>query len=338
MNIAATRLCVVFGVVQSGQFSLRNFKRNMCSDSSSAEWLSMMQALIPKLDPSLHKGEAGRIGVVGGSREYTGAPYFAAISALKVGCDLSHVFCMSEAAPVIKSYSPELIVHPILDSRNSVSDICQWLPRIHSLIVGPGLGREQTIFENTKEVILNARKMDIPIVIDADGLFYVTQYPDIVKGHRQITLTPNAMEFSRLYHSMVGTEIPADNEIASVVKVSSLLGNVTVVRKGKEDIISDGIKVLTCDHHGSYRRCGGQGDLLSGSMGTWTYWAHKAHKVGSLHPLLKEYGPSLCAGFAACWLTRECSRQAFAKYHRSTITSNMIDEIGPVMTAVEENL
>ncbi|KAF3825658.1 hypothetical protein GH733_006485 [Mirounga leonina] len=75
--------------------------------------LQLVRNIIPPQTSKKHKGQDGRIGVVGGCQEYTGAPYFAAISALK-GADLSHVFCTREAAPVIKSYSPELIVHPVL--------------------------------------------------------------------------------------------------------------------------------------------------------------------------------------------------------------------------------
>ncbi|MBV97263.1 ATP-dependent (S)-NAD(P)H-hydrate dehydratase, partial [Eschrichtius robustus] len=76
--------------------------------------LQLVRNVVPPLAAWQHKGQAGRIGVVGGCPEYTGAPYFAAISALKVGADLSHVFSTQDAAPVIKSYSPELIVHPVL--------------------------------------------------------------------------------------------------------------------------------------------------------------------------------------------------------------------------------
>ena len=47
---------------------------------------------------------------------FLGAPYYAAISSLKAGADLSHVYCLEAAASVIKSYSPELIVHPVLGS------------------------------------------------------------------------------------------------------------------------------------------------------------------------------------------------------------------------------
>ena len=67
---------------------------------------------------------------------YTGAPYFAAISALKAGADLVHVFCEREAGQVIKSYSPELIVHPVLDTEYVMEEIDQWLPRFHCVVIG----------------------------------------------------------------------------------------------------------------------------------------------------------------------------------------------------------
>lgn len=55
------------------------------SDMANDLWWQMVKEAVPKLsDPKRHKGQSGRIGVVGGSLEYTGAPYFAAISALKV--------------------------------------------------------------------------------------------------------------------------------------------------------------------------------------------------------------------------------------------------------------
>lgn len=102
------------------------------------------------------------------------------------GADLSHVFCTKDAAPVIKSYSPELIVHPVLwvtldltftntklerkhhfkytgtfhilcvcvsplrDSPNAVEEIEKWLPRLHGLVVGPGLGREAALLKTAK--------------------------------------------------------------------------------------------------------------------------------------------------------------------------------------------
>lgn len=71
---------------------------------------------VPELTDNMHKGEAGRIGIIGGSAEYCGAAYYAGIAALKFGCDLVHIFCPQSAAIPIKCYSPELIVHPLLDA------------------------------------------------------------------------------------------------------------------------------------------------------------------------------------------------------------------------------
>ena len=81
---------------------------------SPSPLLATLRLLVPALTAERYKGQAGKIAVVGGCADYTGAPYYAAISALKLGADLSHVFCSDAAATAIKSYSPELIVHGCL--------------------------------------------------------------------------------------------------------------------------------------------------------------------------------------------------------------------------------
>ena len=97
---------------------------------------------MPKLTNDLRKGQCGRIAIFGGCVMYTGAPYFAAISALKVGADLVHVFCEKDAGNVIKCYSPELIVHPILDTEYALEQIDQWLPRLDCVVIGKKLNPE----------------------------------------------------------------------------------------------------------------------------------------------------------------------------------------------------
>ena len=53
---------------------------------------SIKNEIIKKLSVDSKKGENGCVATIGGSLEYTGAPYYSAISALKAGSDLSHVF------------------------------------------------------------------------------------------------------------------------------------------------------------------------------------------------------------------------------------------------------
>ena len=78
--------------------------------------------IMPKLSLNKHKRQDGRICIIGGSAEYTGAPYFAAISVLRGGGDLLHVICDYNAGNSIKSYGPEIIVEPYLDLSLNFND------------------------------------------------------------------------------------------------------------------------------------------------------------------------------------------------------------------------
>ncbi|XP_066562271.1 ATP-dependent (S)-NAD(P)H-hydrate dehydratase isoform X1 [Amia ocellicauda] len=310
----------------------RAFSLRSPSPRNMENILPLVKNIVPPLTSKKHKGQDGRIGIIGGCQEYTGAPYFAAISALKAGADVSHVFCTKDAATVIKSYSPELIVHPILDSPNAVAEFEKWLPRLHSIVVGPGLGRDDKLLENAKGIIGKSRSRDIPIVIDADGLWLVSQHPSIIQGYQMGILTPNVMEFSRLYEAVCQDSMDSSDKKRNVMRLSEAMGNLTVVLKGEEDIIFDGDKMVVCSHEGSSRRCGGQGDLLSGCLGVMAHWAFMSttEKTNGVKP-------SLIAAFGACSLTRQCNRQAFHRHGRATTTTDMIAEIGAAFKKLFES-
>lgn len=218
----------------------RDFSLGSPTHRAMDDILPLVKSIVPPLTHKKHKGQDGRIGVIGGCQEYTGAPYFAAISALKVGADLSHVFCTKDASTVIKSYSPELIVHPVLDAPNAVEEIDTWLPRLHALVVGPGLGRDPTLLTTTREVIERAKRREIPIVIDADGLWLVAEWPSVIRGYQKAILTPNYMEFTRLYQAMYHQSLSNVDLQRTALHLSVAMGNVTVVLKGEDDIITDG--------------------------------------------------------------------------------------------------
>lgn len=81
----------------------------------------LIRELLPKLSYSMYKGQNGKVGVIGGSKDYTGAPFYSGIAALRAGADLAHVFTTEDASGPIKGYSPELIVHPCLDNFEELS-------------------------------------------------------------------------------------------------------------------------------------------------------------------------------------------------------------------------
>lgn len=134
-------------------------------------WL--FKGIIPPLTHDMHKGQAGKIAIVGGSFEYTGAPYYSAYSALKVGADLAFVICTEAAAVPIKSYSPELIVHPILASeeskiscKQSIKQVTDMLERFTALVIGPGLGRDERVMDVATGIIESCRDTNIPLILD----------------------------------------------------------------------------------------------------------------------------------------------------------------------------
>lgn len=103
---------------------------------SDTELRNMISScIIPPLSYSKHKGDNGKIGVIGGSEEYSGAPFYAGMTALKTGADLVHIFCAPCACSSIKSYSPELIVHPSL-TQDSFPYITRMASVLNAFVIG----------------------------------------------------------------------------------------------------------------------------------------------------------------------------------------------------------
>ena len=268
-----------------------------------------------------HKGDAGLVGVVGGSEDYTGAPYFAGISALKAGADLSHIFCVPNAAPVIKSYNPDLIVHPLLGVPGGIGQFDKWVDRLTAVVIGPGLGRTEERLEETKILISSLREKKKALLVDADGLFLLCKYPDLLKNYTPTLLTPNRREFKHLFKSVTGDELSADSDIIqSVERAANSLGNVTIFCKGPFDIISNGRDTATVQTPGSVKRCGGQGDILAGVSGAFLSWYVCRENSGHCPP-----GASpLMAGIGGSLLTRMVAREAGREYGASLTTTSMV--------------
>ncbi|KAJ0421799.1 Ribokinase-like protein [Aspergillus carlsbadensis] len=335
--------------------------------------LKKARKIVPPMLEKFHKGQQGRIAVIGGSLDYTGAPYFSAMASARLGCDMSHVICESSAATVIKSYSPNLMVHPILPSSNSVKDpnsinapelaspIISMLSRLHALVIGPGLGRDGVTLKVVLEVMKEARSRSIPFVLDADGLLLVTENPDLVKGYKECILTPNVNEFSRLAKAL-GIDVPSlaqitasegddktSQEAEACEKLSNALGGVTIIQKGPHDVISNGITSIVSDIQGGMKRSGGQGDTLTGSLGTLMGWRAAYHnklwdsgeeenskeaqskaEVQAELESEKRMSPVttlLLVAWTGSAITRECSRRAYKAKGRSMQASDLTDEV-----------
>lgn len=252
---------------------------------------------------------------------------------------MGHIVCEKSAGAVIKTYSPDLIVHTVLEETEphgnaSAADIFArvepLLDRLHVVVVGPGLGRDALMLDTVSRCISAVRQRNLPLVVDADGLWLVTQRPDIVHGYAKAVLTPNVVEFARLRERLGVEDASGDDGEARVLQaVSRALGGVHVVKKAGADLIAGaGSPVLECRVPGGLKRCGGQGDVLSGIMGTMLAWKEQYLQAQPEAELLQEPECTALACYAACAATRTASRLAFEQRGRATSAVDLLSHVG----------
>ena len=190
--------------------------------SSATAIVDLLRAhIIPSLRRPSFKGAHGKLLVVGGCEMYTGAPFFAASTALKCGVDIATIACTASAAAAIKSYSPDLIVAAVLPSSASasagapsepavaagVAAVGALMERCDALVIGPGLGRDPQTLDCAAGILLLATARGLPTVVDGDALWLLAQSASLrcaLMGHPACVLTPNAVEFKRLMEATAG--------------------------------------------------------------------------------------------------------------------------------------
>lgn len=237
--------------------------------------------------------------------------------------------------------------HPSSSSSRADTDpaqisraIIDMLPRLHVLVVGPGLGRDPLMHATLERVLAAARERRMPVVLDADALGLVLKAPELVVGWREAVLTPNVVEFGRLWKGLQLDESKASSggadSPAQVEALARALGGATVVQKGGRDFVSSGDagRSLAVDLRGGRKRSGGQGDTLTGCIATFLAWRQAYHDglwdragAGAKNTLLSEEETLALAVFGGAAVTRECSRLAFEKKGRSLQASDLTDEV-----------
>ncbi|BFZ53580.1 hypothetical protein PYCC9005_000607 [Savitreella phatthalungensis] len=303
---------------------------------TSRQILQLVKQLIPPLSEKMHKGQAGRTVVIGGSENYTGAPYYSCMSSMLFGADMGHIICEPGASQVIKTYSPDLIVYPQMrqkvhaaageTSEQIARGIFPLFDRMHSVVIGPGLGREELMQETAALLIQEIRRRNIPLVVDADGLWLIKNRPELIQGYDNTILTPNVIEFGRLCDA-VGLSSQGKPEEKCKELASKL--NVTIVQKGAKDYISNGVKTYVVDIEGGLKRCGGQGDVLSGTLGTMLAWKQLYQdKVWDHDNSIDQKEAMLLAAYGACCTTRYCSKTAFAAKGRGMMATDLVASVG----------
>ncbi len=145
--------------------------------------------------PTQHKGQAGKVLIIGGARGMAGAPLLAALGALRTGAGLVHVACPAGLEPAMRAGWPEVLTHPTgegdfftAEDSTSLVELLQTLEP-DALVLGPGLGRTEAAKEIVKAIL--EIKDRCPVVLDADALhfFHLPDYrEEATRRHAKLGL------------------------------------------------------------------------------------------------------------------------------------------------------
>ena len=220
-------------------------------------------------DSSSHKGNNGRLLVVGGSKDYSGAPAIAGMAAIGAGADLVYVASPQNAAEAIKSTSPDLIVKSLEGDKLSLKhydEILSLVDNVDSVLIGPGAGIDE---DTSKLFNILVTKIKKPIVLDADALKQVEL--SLIKNREDIILTPHIFEFKSFFKVEDDFKLDIDSYDFSkvdenITEFQKIIRQIkgTVVVKGKYDLILSGNKFKINKRGNAGMTVGGTGDALAG--------------------------------------------------------------------------
>ena len=230
---------------------------------------------LPSLPPRAadsHKGDFGRVLVIGGSLGMAGAPALAAMSALRSGAGLVTVATPRSVLPIVAGFDPCYMTVPLVEDADGIVDYANIVDFTAAATgydvwaIGPGLGRSQGATELVAHLY---RTIPGAMIVDADGLNALAEASvrnprlwDNPPGPRIVT--PHPGEFRRLSGANAGS---TDAErIAAAVEFAAhdSSGKTIVVLKGRGTVVADVLQYAVNGTGNPGMATGGTGDCLTG--------------------------------------------------------------------------
>ena len=227
--------------------------------SSALQVKEMEPPSLPRRRRDAHKGDFGRLFILAGSRDYTGAPALCADAAVRTGAGLVILAVPEETWPIIAAKCcNEAMVWPLPEDYDM---ILRKASACDAAVIGPGLGQSG----QTEQLVLALlRDLKCPVIVDADGLNILAKHIDILDEREAVTvLTPHEGEFARL----CGCGLPVEDRVSAARDFAAAHGCVLIL-KGHRTVTAypnGGCVVNTTGNPGMAR--GGSGDALAGMLG-----------------------------------------------------------------------
>jgi NAD(P)H-hydrate epimerase len=227
--------------------------------------------LVPRRKPDTHKGTYGHVLLIAGSRGKTGAAVLACRAAMRSGAGLATLAAPRSLNDIFASLSVETMTELLAENAaGEVEDLTpeQWLrlvERKNALVFGPGIGVNDATRNNLRWLL---RNLDIPWVIDADGLNNLALDIDRLRSAKTPpVLTPHPGEMARLTGQM-SAAIARDR--VAIAREFSIKHRCYLVLKGARTVMATpGGKVFINPTGNPGMASGGMGDVLAGILGAF---------------------------------------------------------------------
>lgn len=216
--------------------------------------------LLPERNVLAHKGDFGKILLICGSRNFTGAAALASMGALRSGAGLVYLVVPECIYSIEAMKLTEPVIYPMPCRDGMISEeACKLLEpllkKVDAVLVGPGLGQSSGTEAVSCFVLEN---YDGCVILDADGINVLNKHKDILRRRKGPTIiTPHEGEFLRFGGCLDYGRVQGAQAMASDLSC-------IVVLKGHETVITDSDSIYINSTGNPGMATGGSGDVLSG--------------------------------------------------------------------------
>ncbi len=242
---------------------------------------TLLRPLLPRRSFGMHKGQAGRVAVIAGSRGFLGAGVLASLGALRGGAGLITLFAKPDAYEwLAMKLPPEIMVKP-------VDNYIEALDKHDVIAIGPGLG-----FDHEEEVLSVIREAEQPVVVDADALTILARHGiPAMKGPR--LFTPHPGEMNRLIQEKPEWQDLERGDLAEAFTQAH--PGCTLLFKGSRTVVATAghsTRFNTTGHPGM--ATGGIGDVLTGLSAALVAQGVSLHDAASMGSWLVGRAAEIC--------------------------------------------
>lgn len=219
---------------------------------------TLLEKVIVERSRHSHKGDFGRLLLLGGTYPYGGAIIMSAIAAVKSGAGLVTVGTDKENIPALYSHLPEAMAFSLQDQQL----LKEQLEKAEVVLLGPGL-REDAFGEELVKRVCDSLRKDQILIVDGGALGILAK-GQLPFPSSQLILTPHQKEWERLS----GIVLDHQNTETTARALSTFPQGTILVEKGPATRIwkAGQPEYYQLEVGGSYQATGGMGDTLAGMI------------------------------------------------------------------------